>query len=177
MSDQSPRESRIRDQPFHVNLKRRHVFLFFKWLLIAFNGVMIVMILGGIFVYFTEYRQKSNFQLDPSNDDTFSDDLPAETSGEPKYSWIVWMFAFALLLMIPCLGFVGAIKEHVCLLVLYGVIFFVEAVVFLIFQSFWFLLPSLVALAAIGLVFLIRSESNDGSSSGKDRFSWCLDKI
>ena len=145
---------------------------------------MIVMILGGVFVYFTEYKEKNAFSLSETTEITSGDFTPDESlkPNEPKFAWVIWMFAFALLLMIPCLGFVGAIKEHVCLLVLYGVIFFVEAIVFLIFKSFWFLLPTLVSLSSLGLVFLIRAErdhedSVEGGSKSSSRMAWCLDKI
>lgn len=181
-------KSRIKDHPFRVNINRNQVFNLFKWTLILFNGLMILMILGGLFVYFSEFREKTNFKLtDDSTETPFSDDLETKSPGSssgPRYAWLVTMFAFALLLAIPCLGFIGAIKEHVCLLVLYGVIFIVEAIVILIFRSFWFLFPALIASAAMGLVILIRSEvdrEGDGSSkkkaSSKSRISWCLDKV
>ena len=176
-------KARIKDHPFRVNINRNQVFNLFKWTLILFNGLLILTILGGLFVYFSEFREKNNFTLDDETTEaSFSPDLetkPTGSSSTPKYSWIVAMLSFALLLSIPCLGFIGAIKEHVCLLILYGVMFTVQAIVILIFRSFWFLFPALVASAAMGLVILIRSDADEAEKKNvsRSRISWCLDKV
>lgn len=162
---QSTLKSRIRDSPYRMSLKRSHLFKIFKWSLIAFNGLLIFVVLIGVFIYFSEFREKTNFKLTEVEEENFSNDFTdfgsnhGGMSSGPKYAWIVSMFTFALLLAIPCLGFIGAIKEHTCLLILYGVIFFVNAFVTLIFRSPWFIIPAFIASAALGLVFLIRNTS------------------
>lgn len=163
-------KSRIRDSPFRVNIRRQQVYQICKWSLIAFNGLLILVILGGVFVYFTDLREKNSFKLTgESSEVTFSDEHETKSttpSHGPKYAWVVSMFAFALLLAIPCLGFIGALKEHVCLLVLYAVFFVLEAVVFLIFRSFWFLVPAIVSVATMTLVVLIREDTKTRDEKG-----------
>lgn len=170
---------RIKDHPFRVDITRNQVFTVLKWTLILFNGLAILAILIGVFSHFTAFRDKTNFKLSEDvTQSSFSTDLEETRppSSGPKYAWIMSMFAFALMLSIPCLGFIGAIKEHVCLLVLYGVIFIVNAIVMLIFRSFWFLIPTLIASAAMGLVILIRSE-NQAKNKQRGRMSWFLSKV
>lgn len=155
-----------------MNIRKQQVYAVCKWTLVAFNALLIVVILGGVFVYFTDLREKNSFKLAGETAEVFSDDLetrPASPSTGPKYAWIVSMFAFALLLAIPCLGFIGALKEHVCLLVLYGVFFILEAVVILIFRSFWFLVPAVVSVATMTLVVLIREDTKTRGEKGSRR--------
>ena len=164
-------KTRIRNNPFRVDFSKRQAFNICKWFLVLFNGLLILMILGGVYAYFSEFREKTNFKLtDEDAEPSFSEDLITKQSApsRPKHAWVMSMLTFALLLAIPCMGLVGALKEHVCLLVLYGVIFIVEAIVMLIFRSFWFLLPTLIASAAMVLVVLIRSKEGETRHKGKD---------
>jgi len=169
----------IRDDPLQTTLSRKHIYKLFKWFLITFNCLLIVMVLGGAIAYFIDLRDQTKSSA--TEEATFSDDLkpPNGASKGPKYAWIVSMFAFALLVAIPCLGFVGAIKENICLLTLYSVIFLLEAIVFLIFGSMWFLFPTLVSLSSFGLVFLINSNKEaSGDHTGKrSLMRLCLDKV
>lgn len=188
---QSTLKSRIRDSPYRMSLKRSHLFKIFKWSLIAINALLIFVVLVGVFIYFTEFRDKTNFKLNPVEEETFSNDFTTTfgqngMSSGPKFAWIISMFTFALLLAIPCLGFIGAIKEHTCLLILYGVIFFVNAFVVLIFRSLFFIVPAFIASSALGLVFLIRNteeteydstdeiNSKDGT---KYRIKWNVNSV
>lgn len=167
----------IRDDPLQTTLSRKHIYKLFKWFLITFNCLLIITVLGGAIVYFIDLRDQTKSPID---EETFSDDLkPSGASKGPKYAWIVSMFAFALLVAIPCLGFVGAIKENICLLTLYSVIFLLEAIVFLIFGSVWFLFPTLVSLSSFGLIFLINSSKGEsGDHTGKrSLMRLCLDKV
>lgn len=143
--------------PFRVSVKEKHLYNLFKYTLLAFNGFLILLIIGGVFVYFTEFRDKT-FALNPVEEKNFLDDSFVPSKG-PKYAWITTTLAFALLLTIPCTGFVGALKEQQCLLIVYAVIFFVEALVCLIFRTYWFLIPAFISTCAIGLVFLQRNEN------------------
>lgn len=183
-NSQSTLDPQIKANPYRVDLNRKQVFRILKSIIIIFNGVLIIAILVGLCVYFSEIREKTKLQLEETTT-SFSDDLlvpkPPSSSG-PKYGWLVSMFAFALLLVIPCIGFIGAIKENVCLLILYGVIFTVEAIVVLMFRSFWFLFPTLIASSAMGLVILIRSDAKDDEESkrtspSRSGISWCMDKV
>jgi len=139
---------------------------------------MILAILLGIIFYFKDYRDTKILE-EIKEETKFSENFPETTSKEQKYDWVIWLFGFSLLLMIPCLGFIGAVKEHICLLILYGVIFSVETIILLIFKSTLFLIPAMVTLASLGLVFLIQSdkEKSTGSSRRNSRMTWCLDKV
>lgn len=114
-------------------------------------------------MYFTQLREDKKFKLfEPSPDVAFSDDFNVDLNNSPppsgpKYAWIMASFTFALLMAIPCLGFIGAIKEHTCLLTLYGVIFFVQAFVILIYKSAFFIIFAFIASASLGLVFLMQN--------------------
>ena len=180
---QSILEPQITANPYRINMSKTQVLKVFKWILIVFNAVLIITILGGLCVYFSEIREKSDIKLGTAEDTTFSNELVPKSSGSsgPKYAWLVSMFAYALLLVIPCIGFVGAIKENVCLLILYAIIFSVEAVIILLFRSFWFLFPALIASATVGLVIVIRSDAVRGEkerkSMSRSRINWCLDKV
>lgn len=162
---------------FRINCKAKHIFTFFKFTLLIVNGLLILLILGGVIIYFTEFRENAINLTQPEADNIWGDGTSGSGGGPtgPKYAWVATTMVFALLLAIPCTGFMGALKEHVCLLVLYGVIFFVEAVVILIFKSFWFLFPALLTLCAMGLVFLIKT-SKEGKDSRKS-INWCLSKV
>ena len=129
---------------------RTRAFALFKWTLILFNTLLILTILGGAYLYFSQFRDRINA------------DLSLKTPG-PKYAWILATFAFAMLLTIPCMGLFGAIKHHVCLLIIYGSIFSMETLVIAVFRSFWVLIPAAVAFSAIGMLLLIRSEETDSS--------------
>lgn len=159
---------------FRINCKAKHIFTFFKFTLLIVNGLLILLILGGVIIYFTEFRENALKLTQREADNIWGDGSGGGSTG-PKYAWVATTMVFALLLAIPCTGFMGALKEHVCLLVLYGVIFFVEAVVILIFKSFWFLFPALLTLCAMGLVFLIKT-SKEGKDSRKS-INWCLSKV
>jgi hypothetical protein len=180
--DRDAVRTRFRAQNFRINFDRELVRTIFRWTLIVFNAILILAILVGVFVFFSEYREKymkgTELASDSSSEASGSPSPGGQSSG-PKYAWIVMMMAFAMMLAIPCLGFVGAIKENACLLILYGVIFIVQAIVVLIFRSFWFLFMALIASAAMGLVILMRPEKEDAKQSIpiRNRFNWCLDKV
>lgn len=160
---QSTLKSRIQDSPLGV--KRHHLFRIFKWSLAVSNGLMILFVLYGIYSHFSDIRDKANFSFTsmeksfPGDFKSFASDGPGLSAG-PKYTWVVSMFVFALLLTIPCIGFVGAMKEHTCLLIFYGVIFFVNAFVILMFRSPLCLIPAFLSSAALGLVFLIQKPNS-----------------
>lgn len=141
-----------------------------------------------MFVYYSEFRDRKHFNFAQFGKDAFSNDFSSdrmsddnlEMASGPKYTWVASMFTFAFLLVIPCVGFIGAIKEHSCLLILYGVIFFVNAVVVLIFKSPWFLISASIASASLGLVFLIRNTAQTNSSYGinsKDVVKWHVSSV
>lgn len=150
-------------KPFRINFKEKHLYNIFKYTLLGFNGFLILLIIGGVFIYFTEYRDKT-IEMNEVEQENFLAESFGTKSG-PRYAWVTTTFAFALLLAIPCTGFVGTLKEHDCLLVVYGVIFFVEAIVCLIFKTFWFLFPAFISLCAIGLVFLRHNSEKSVSRS------------
>lgn len=156
-------KARICDSPYKVSVKRHHLLQAFKWFLIGINSVIIFFILIGVFMYFTDVRDDKKFKLfDMSEDSSFSDEFNPDfnntpPSTGPKYAWIMSSMTFALLMSIPCLGFIGALKQHTCLLTLYGVIFFVQAFVILIFKSPFFIIFAFIASASLGLVFLIQN--------------------
>lgn len=159
MEDMRGRRSK---SPFRINFKEKHLYNLFRYTLLAFNAFLMILIMGGVFVYFTELRNKT-FPLNTIEEDNFlaggrlvNDSTVAK--GHSKWSWLTPSMAFGLLLTIPCTGFVGALKEQHCLLIVYGVLFFVEAVICLIYKTFWFLFPAFLAVCAIGLVFLKRTE-------------------
>lgn len=137
------------------------VFRVIKWLLILFNAGLMVTVLGALWVYFSEFRERSDFKLPDATTDSSLSREPSDTMG-PKYAWLLAMAAYTMMLAIPCIGFIGSVKESMFLLILYGVIFSVEAVVFLIFRSRWFLLPAAVALLTMGLVIMKRDTRNRG---------------
>ncbi|KAI1298704.1 hypothetical protein HDE_04018 [Halotydeus destructor] len=145
--------------PYRINFTEKNLYYVFKYTLLGFNGFLILLIIGGVFVYFTDVREEQ-FKLNPVEEANFLDESLGTKSG-PKYAWLTSSLIFAMLLSIPCTGFIGALKDHTCLLILYGVIFFVEAIVCLIFKTFWFLFPAFISVAAIGLVFLRKSEPSD----------------
>ena len=156
-------KARICDSPYKVSVKRHHLLQAFKWFLIGINSIIIFFILIGVFMYFTEVRDDKKFKLfDMTQEESFSDEFSPDfnntpASSGPKYAWIMSSMTFALLMSIPCLGFIGALKQHTCLLTLYGVIFFVQAFVILIFKSPFFIIFAFIASASLGLVFLIQN--------------------
>lgn len=146
-----------------IYIKRSHLFQLVKWFLIGFNGALIILLLAGVFIYFSDVRDEKYFNklnLNSSEKATQLNYLQSDPTDQGtrssgrKYSWIIPMFTFALLLTIPCIGFIGAIKKNTCLLISYGVIFFLNSLFVLTFGSFYFIVPGLIASTAIALVFL-----------------------
>lgn len=174
---------RVVDKPFQID--RSQVFNLFKWTLILFNGLLILVVLGGICLYFWDNERKPGKHNglaeteDPESSGQFSP-VPPAFSSEPKLAWVLAMLAFAMMLAIPCLGFIGSIKENICLLVIYGTVFVVQTIVALIFGSLWFIPALFIAVAAMGLVFLIRAESyptqKNKRSDGR-RFPCCNQQV
>ena len=169
VADSSDLIRKKRKSPFRISVKEKDLYNIFKYTLLGFNGFLMLLIIGGVFIYFTEFRDKT-LELNPVEEQNFLGDSTTKPGGGPRYAWITTTLAFALLLTIPCIGFVGALKEQTCLLIVYAVIFFVEAIVCLIFKTFWFLFPAFISLCAIGLIFLQRSENSRRDSKSNSSF-------
>ena len=147
--------------PFRLSIKRRHLYDIFRWSLMIINGLLILFFVVGVFVYFTElYDSKQIKWMSVDEKNVCSDKSQMRTDIQlktgPRYAWVISMIIFALLLVVPCVGFFGALFENNCMLILYGSIFLVNVITVFVFNPPWSLVPAYISAASFGLVFLIR---------------------
>ena len=93
---------RKRKSPFRLSIKEKDLYNIFKYTLLGFNGFLMLLIIGGVFIYFTEFRDKT-LELNPVEEQNFLGDSTGKGGG-PRYAWVTTTLAFALLLTIPCTG-------------------------------------------------------------------------